>query len=172
MTALGTWIERGRTRWLSLQARERSTLTLGGLLLAVILGYFLVISPWLALQARLDAGLPALRSALERMNRLAADAAALKALPVPSTAAPAAGPALQQAIGRMVWPGPAPVLRDDGSGRIQLQIGAVGFNELIAWLEQVQQSTRLRVASANLVRLGSGSGMVRAELVFEDAGSR
>lgn len=172
MSAIAQFVARGRATWMSLQARERLALAGGSVVLALVLGYFLVVEPWRALQARLDSGLPALRADLARMNRMAAEADALKALPVSAAWGQPAATALQQAIARTVWPAAAPVLRDDGQGRLQLTVGAVRYKDLVGWLEQLQQTSRLRIATANFVRLEGATGMIRADLVFEEAGAR
>lgn len=138
-----------RERWAAMSARERALLTLAALLVGLALVWTLAVQPaWRTLrsapaeQARLDAD-------WQRMQREAAEAARLRALP---PVAPAlARQSLQAATTRL---GAAGKLSLQGERAVLTLDGASGA-AIMTWLSEVRRGARARPVQARL-ELGDG----------------
>lgn len=142
-TALRAW-------WLGLAVRERRAVIAAGVVLGVFLIWAVALQPaWRTLRAapaehdRLDAQ-------QQSMQRLAAEAAALRATPPVAPAQAAA--ALQAATDRL-----------GGRGRLTLQgdravltLDGAGTGALRDWLAEARSGARARPVEANLTRGAQG----------------
>ncbi len=164
------WVEQLRTRWRSLQPRERLVLGIGSPLVAIMLAYGLL---WLPLQrelTRLRVSVPQVRAQLEQMRSQAQEVVRLRAQ---TRDAPSGGNlltllersaqerGLRQYITRM---------EPEGQGAVRLGLDAVGFNTLIGWLAELQQQNSVHVDSAS-ISARTESGMVDARLLLRSAGT-
>ncbi len=163
------WVEQVRTRWRSLQPRERLVLGAGLPLVTLMLIYGLL---WVPLQrdlSRLRVSVPQARAQLEHMRSQAQEVARLRA---ETREAPDSGSlltllersaqerGLRQYITRM---------EPEGQGGVRVWLDAVGFNTLIAWLAELQRQSRVHTENASI----SGRtepGMVDARLLLRSAG--
>lgn len=147
--------------WQRRSEGERRALGLVAALAAIAL---VVAFAWLPLErsrARLAEELPRLRASVESLQRDAAEAERLRALPAPAARAAA----------------PLASLGTDGGGlagaqvsviderRVRVSGGDVGFAQLLEWLGHAQSAYGMRVESARLEALPA-PGRVRAELVL------
>ncbi len=138
-----------RERWAAMSARERALVTLAALLVGLALVWTLAVQPaWRTLrsapaeQARLD-------DDWQRMQREAAEATRLRALP---PVAPAlATQSLQAATARL---GAAGKLSLQGERAVLTLDGASG-PAIMAWLSEVRRGARARPVEARL-ELGDG----------------
>ncbi len=147
--ARGAWTGL-QARWAAMPARERRLVGLAGAVLGAVLVWSLAIAPaWRTLQsapARLDAQ----QQQAQQMQRLAGEAAALRAVaPVPLDQAQAA---LTAATARL---GPPGKLSLQGE-RALLTLKGVDGAALAAWLAEVRAGARARVVEATLTMSGPG----------------
>ena len=150
--------------WLARPERERSALTAGLVVLAIML---LVAMVWLPLErtrTRLSTELPQLRASLDQLQLDAAEAKRLQAMAptFPTNPAP-----LATVIRSDMWarelPGAQVSVPDEK--HIKLTAGDVSFTSLLDWLVTAQAAHGLRVESARIDALPA-QGHVRAELVL------
>jgi len=148
-----------RARWAALSARERTGITLAASAIALTLVWAVAVQPaWRTLrsapvqQAQLDA-------AWQRMQRDAAEARRLRALP--PVAPTLAAQTLQAATARL---GTAGKLQLQGERAVLTLDGANG--EAIAqWLAEVRRGARARAVEAKLDATGDGySGRITVTL--------
>ena len=137
-------------RWAALAPRERRLVGLAGTVLGAFLLWSLAIAPaWRTLQtapARLDAQ----QQQAQQMQRLAGEAAALRAVaPVPLDQAQAALTAATERLG------PPSKLSLQGE-RALLTLKGVDGAALAAWMAEVRAGARARVVEANLTMTGPG----------------
>lgn len=137
-------------RWAALAPRERRLVGLAGTVLGAFLLWSLAIAPaWRTLQtapARLDAQ----QQQAQQMQRLAGEAAALRAVaPVPLDQAQAALTAATERLG------PPSKLSLQGE-RALLTLKGVDGAALAAWMAEVRAGARARVVEATLTTTGPG----------------
>ena len=139
-----------RARWAALAPRERRLVGLASTVLGAFLLWSLAIAPaWRTLQtapARLDAQ----QHQAQQMQRLAGEAAALRAVaPVPLDQAQAALTAATERLG------PPSKLSLQGE-RALLTLKGVDGAALAAWMAEVRAGARARVVEASLTMTGPG----------------
>jgi general secretion pathway protein M len=150
--------------WQSRPARERSAVTAGLVVLAIMLVIALVWLPLERTRVRLAAELPRLRASVIALARDADEAKRVRALPatIPANTAPLAPLMAANAWGREL-PGVQLSVPDDKHVRL---VGSdVGFTALLDWLANAQAAHGLRVESARIEALPA-PGRVRAELTL------
>ena len=139
-----------RARWSSAAPRERRLVGLALAALALTLIWMVAVQPaWRVLQTT-PAKLDALEAQYQRMQRLAAEAEALRKLPVVSPAQ--ADAALVAASERL---GPNARLSLQGQ-RASLDINGVPGEALLAWLGEVRSAARARPEQLRLTRGPTG----------------
>ena len=142
-------------RWRALAPRERLGATLGGGLLLVFLLWTLGVQPALKTLRTAPAQQAALDAQLAQMQRLAAEAGELRALPPVDPAQ--ADAALQSATERL---GATARLQRSGE-RLSVTSTSVEPAAMMGWLAEVRAAARVRVIEAQLGRTGNGySGSV------------
>jgi len=133
--------------------------------LAALMGIVLLLTfVWLPLErtrARLQAELPTLRGSIAALERDAAEAKRLRALPVAKPAATAPLASLATNAGGL--PGAQVTVMDDR--RVRVTGPDVGFSALLKWLKDAEATHGMRVESARLDALPA-AGRVHAELVL------
>jgi general secretion pathway protein M len=156
-------LQRLRDLWNKLAPGERRLAMAGGAVLGLALLYVLL---WLPVQkdlTHLRASVPEERSALQRMR---AQAAAIRPLRTRNVSAPAPGTLLsvveQSAMARGLRTF-VTRLEADGSSGVQLTLDAVPFNSLISWLADLQDGYSLLVDSASM-DAHTATGTVNAKL--------
>ncbi len=144
-----------RRRWVALAPRERVGVALSGALVLVLLLWTVGLGPALRTLREAPVQRAALDADLARMQRLAAEAAELRAQPPvdPSQA----DAALQSASAQL---GAAAKVQRSGE-RVTVTLTGVAPGALLDWLGEVRNAARARVVEAQLTRAGNGySGSV------------
>ncbi len=137
-------------RWSSLAPREKSLVSVASAVIALAIGWMLLIQPAWNTLSMAPARLDSLDADLQRMQRLAAEARELKATTPVSTAQ--AGLALKSATDRL---GPAGQLVVQGD-RATLTLTAVSSEALRAWLAEARGAARARPIELRLTQSGAG----------------
>lgn len=141
--------------WRVLPGRERRLLLVAGVVLLLGLSWLLALQPALRTVGSAAAAMDAAESQLQQMQRLAAEAAELRATP-PVNAEQAAA-ALRAATERLGEQGRLSLQGD----RAVLTLNGVAPGVLRAWLAEARSGARARPLEANLLRSGAGySGTV------------
>jgi len=153
---------RAAAAWRGLAPRERRLVAAATALVALALLWLLAVQPAWRTLARAPAEIDRLDAQLQTMQRLAAEAQALReATPVPPEQAQAA---LQAATARL---GPKAQLTLSGE-RAVVRFDGVAPGALREWLAEARAGARARPVAAALQRAGQGfSGTL--ELAFEGA---
>ncbi len=136
--------------WRGLGARDRRLAAFGGTVLVLFVLWALAVQPALSTLRRAPAELDTLDTELQTMQRLAAEAAELRAMP-PVTPEQA-GAALKAATDRL---GEKARLSLQGD-RAVLTLNGTGTEALRAWLAEARSGARARPVEVNLMRSGAG----------------
>lgn len=137
-------------RWQALAPRERLGATLGLGLLLVFLVWSVAVQPALKTLRTAPAQQATLDAQLAQMQRLATEAAELRALPPVDPMQ--ADAALQSATERL---GATARLQRSGE-RVNITFTGVEPAAMMAWLAEVRAAARVRVVEAQLSRVGNG----------------
>jgi len=150
--------------WFARPELERSALTAGAVVVAIMLAVTLVWLPLERTRSRLQGELPALRASVEGLQRDAAEVKRLKAMAptIPANPAPLA-PLIAANDWARELPGVQLSVPDEK--HVKLVAPDVGFTALLDWLVTAQAAHGLRVESARIEALAT-QGHVRAELVL------
>jgi type II secretory pathway component PulM len=144
--------------WRSRPGPERR---IWAMLLLLVAGALLVAFVWLPLErsrARLGTDVPGIRASIESMQRQAAEAKRLRALPAAATTqAPLASLNAGTVTGLQV--------STLDPRRVRATASDVAFNALVEWIIAAQASHGVHVESAHLERLPA-PGRVKGELVL------
>lgn len=136
--------------WSALALRERRLLTLAGTLVVLLIVVLVFVQPaWRTLRAA-PAQLDTLDIELQNMQRLAGEAAELRATPPVNTTQ--SGAALKAASERL---GDKAKLSLQGE-RAVLTLNGIGTEQLRSWLAEVRSGARARPVGASLTRGASG----------------
>ena len=165
-------MEQLRQWWDGLAARERRTLSLGGIALGIILFYFLVYQPIHARSEQLEHDLQAqqelaayLRQAQQELQQLGGMAAE----PVQGNGSDQALFALADQSARQA--GLGQVLRrvePSGQGGARVNFERIAFDDLVRWLATLSEQHNV-TATVVTLRTGELEGRVDAQLVLEVA---
>lgn len=136
--------------WRALSQRDRNLAAVGGTVLLLLLLWLLVLQPAIRTLNQAPAELDRLELQLQGMQRLAAEAAELRATPPVNPEQAQA--ALQAATGRL---GDKAKLSLQGD-RAVLTLNGAGTEALRSWLAEARSGARARPLEANLLRAGSG----------------
>ena len=148
--------------WTRRSERERRLLAAGAGLAALLLFVALVAIPLERARARLGREVPELRAAVQALQKDAAEARRLRALP-PAGTGPAASLAAIAAGSLTPPPGARLVLAD--ARHVKLTGEDVAFGALIEWLATSAAAQGLRVERARIEALAT-AGRVRADLTL------
>jgi type II secretory pathway component PulM len=151
--------------WRSRSPRERSLVTAGLVVLAVMLVAALVWLPLERARVRLAAQLPELRASVLGLERDAEEVRRVRTLPptIPANPAPLAALMAANAWAREL---PGVLLTVPDEKHVRLAGADVSFTALLDWLTIAQAAHGLRVESARIEALAA-PGRVRAELTLE-----
>lgn len=139
-----------RARWAALAPRERQLVAAAAALVLLALVIMLAVRPAVQTLRSAPAQIEALDTQLQQMQRLAVEAAELRATPPVDTAAATA--ALQAASARL---GAGARLSLQGE-RAVLTLSGVGTEQLRGWLSEVRSGARARPVEASLSRGAGG----------------
>lgn len=144
------WRQALQQRWQTLAERERVLLVVGGTVLGLALLWWVGLAPaWRSVRAA-PQKIEALDLQLQDMQRLAAEAKVLRAMPpMPAPQAQAALTAAAQRLGDKAR------LSLQGE-RAVLQLSHLSGEQLAAWLAEVRISARVRAVEAQLTRTPQG----------------
>jgi general secretion pathway protein M len=151
--------------WHSRSARERSLLTAGLTVLAVMLLVALIWLPLERTRARLASELPQLRATVLALQRDADEVKRLRALPATIPANPSP---LAPLIAANTWARDLPgvQLSVPDERHVKLVGSDIGFTALLDWLATAQAAHGLRVETARIEALPA-PGRVRADVTLE-----
>ena len=131
--------------WNERTPRERNILIAGGLLLLLLLVWFVLVDPALDGRARWQKDLPALRADYAQMQSLAQQASNVPA------ATGAAKPAYRATIERSLNDaGLKPQSLNVGDELVRARFTDVSFSALTDWLQSAQRDSRLVVSEASV----------------------
>lgn len=163
-----------REWWYGLEARERRTLAIGGIALAVILFVFAI---WLPAQRGVDemqARVEQQRKLLSWMQQSAAEVQALKGSGANAPKTRESGQALyaladetarQAGLGQAIRE-----VSPSGENRVRVDLQGADFDKLIRWLAGLKTEYGIQ-ASPLSVRETDQSGRVNAQVVLEEQGA-
>jgi general secretion pathway protein M len=136
--------------WGARDARERAMLSVAALVVTLGLSYALLIDPALSGRERLNKNLPVLRMQVAQMQAMAKQAAAATA---GRSAAPMPAMSRQNIEAALARNGlkPQSVMLTGDYAKVQL--ASVSFSGTLNWLDDMQKTTLLSVADANIVAL-------------------
>ncbi len=162
MNVPAAWRERATAAWRGLAPRERTLVSVAAALVAVALLWLLAVQPAWRTLGRAPAELDRLDAEWQVMQRLAAEAQALRdAPPVPVEQAQAALKAASERLG------PKAQLSLNGD-RVVVRFEAIGPSQLREWLAEARAGARARPVAVSLQRGAEGfSGTL--ELALEGA---
>jgi general secretion pathway protein M len=150
--------------WHSRPARERSLVSAGLVVLAIMLVVALAWLPLERTRARLHADLPPLRASVAALERDAAEVKRLRAMSatIPNNPSPLAPLIAANAWARTL---PGVQLSVPDEKHVRLAAEDVSFTALLDWLTTAQAAHGLRVETARIDALPK-PGRVRAELTL------
>jgi general secretion pathway protein M len=133
--------------WQERKPRERKALGLGAAVVIASLLYAVVIAPAIEGRQQLEKALPSLRRQAAELQALSSEATPL----VPAGATPSPAPTRQSIESSLRDRGlkAQSVVVEGGLSRVQLT--AVSFSSLLAWLNDLQRTARLAVVDASIV---------------------
>jgi general secretion pathway protein M len=153
-----------RARWLGLEPRERVMVTVTVTCLALFIVYTAIIAPMTKSLTRLRTAVPEDQAKLATMRTQTAQIVMLKARGASLSARSGSILAtVEQTATQRGLRGAITRMEPEGSSAVHLQLDAVPFNALIAWLAELQQTHGVRAQSANF-DADPAPGMVRARL--------
>lgn len=163
-------LETLRARWQTLAPRERAMVSVAVACLVLFLAYTAIIAPMNKNLARLRAAVPEDQAKLATMREQAAQIAMLKARGASMSARSGSILAtIEQTAMQRGLRGAITRMEPEGSNAVNLQLDAVPFNTLIAWLADLQQTHGVRAQSANF-DADPAPGTVRARLYLRGPG--
>ncbi|HTJ96729.1 MAG TPA: type II secretion system protein GspM [Rhodocyclaceae bacterium] len=150
--------------WQQRQPRERILLAWAALIIAVVLGYTLLVAPALNGRERLQKSLPALRQQNLMLRSLLDQASSL---PVPVVQSnPALVPLTKEALELSLKSKNLSAKQIEVNGDMaKLQLSNVAFVSVLDWLNEVQLSAHWQLAEATL-NAEANAGIVSASLTL------
>lgn len=153
--------------WANLQPRERHTLLGGGVALALILLYVLVLDPYRQELLRLRQSVEAqttelawMRQASEEVKRLRGNSPAARSVTGQSLMSQVDASARSTGLS-----GAIKEIKPEGQG-VKVRLEQVSFDDMLRWLEQLNSKQGVAVSSLVMERL-SEPGRVNASVVLE-----
>lgn len=162
------WITRAIAQWQKLAPRERRRATGAGIILLLVFAYAGLWLPFQRDLARLRQLVPAESERLVWMRTQAAQVGALRAR-VPLAQSPGDLPAfVERSATAYGIRAHITRLEPDGATAIRLTVANIGFNDLVRWLDELQQQGGLRVEQAG-IEAQPAPGVVEASLLLRTA---
>ena len=151
--------------WAARDARERIMLVAAAVVAGLGLIYIVLIDPALTGRAQINKNLPLLRQQVAQMQALAKEAATLSAEP---TSIPPTTLSREFIVATMTGKG-LPTQNVTVSGdQVTVQLTLASFAATLAWLDEIQKSSRLAVIQVDLVALEKAD-MINAKLTLRQA---
>jgi general secretion pathway protein M len=147
--------------WVARTDQERKFLTVGAAVLAVTLGYLVLIAPALEGRAQLRRSLPQLRQQAAQLQALAQEATALNGQPAPQVA-PMTREALSSSLGTRGLTAQSLSMTGEYA---KLQLNNASFANLVMWLDAQRRENRVAVQDAVITALPA-AGQVDASLTL------
>ena len=135
--------------WEQREPRERLILGVGGSVLLLALLYWLLIEPALSGRAQLEKTLPALRQQAASFQAQAREAATLAGKGAQNIQ-PITREQIESSLASRGLRAQNITVAPD---QIRLQLPSASFSELMAWLNEMQRSSRVTVVDANIAAL-------------------
>ncbi|RFA31422.1 hypothetical protein CAI21_02070 [Alkalilimnicola ehrlichii] len=156
--------------WESLEARERRTLSWGGIALAIILFYFMIWLPGHQRAAELEQTVAEQRVLLSWMQQAAQEAQALRGShpqPVNRGNSNQALFALADQSARQAGLGNAiRRVEPSGNNRVRVNLEEASFDDMVLWLGNLKTRHGIEAHTVT-IRTGSSTGRVNAQLQLE-----
>jgi general secretion pathway protein M len=150
--------------WTARDARERAMLSAAAMVVVLGLTYLLLIEPALAGRKKIINDLPHLRQQVAQLQALTKEAKVLSAMPAPAVAA-ISKQMIEDALSRNGMKPKSVILTGDYA---KVQLAAVSFASMLAWLDEMQRTAMLAVVDANIVAL-TQADLVDATLTLRQA---
>ena len=147
--------ENARSRWRDLQDRERLVLIIGAVALGLMLAYVLIWAPLSERREQLQNRVVERASTLNVVEQAADQVQALPAMETGFTGDDNSTSLLTQVDETARLAGLAAAIRSIEpmeEGVVRMQLDGAGFDELMAWLEQISTQRGIRVTEARLSR--------------------
>jgi general secretion pathway protein M len=160
-----TALEQLRARWTALAPRERRTLALGGIALALILAYLLVWAPVTRLHHKREVALADARALAVQLEKLAAEVQAHRGGATPVATSQSLLALVDQTRKASSLTKPPSRLEPEGDSTVRIWMEDAPFDALVRWLGDLQTRYGVRVDAADIERQ-SGSGLVNARLTL------
>jgi general secretion pathway protein M len=156
--------------WANLQPRERHTLLGGGIALALLLVYALLVDPLQRGLERLELSVETQQQSLEWMQQAAAEVRQLQ------TSSPGAKPVSGQSLMSVIdasarsvgLSGAIKQLRPEGQG-VKVRLEGAAFDDMLRWLGQLNTKQGIPVGGLVMERLPE-AGRVNASVVLGGEG--
>lgn len=155
------------SRWAALEPRERRTLGIGGVALALILAYLAVWTPLEKTHHKREVALRESRAIARQLEQLAAEVQANRGGggAAVSTAGQSLLAVVDQTRRASSITKPPSRLEPEGDATVRIWLEDVPFDSLVRWLGELQLRHGVRVDAADIERQ-SGSGLVNARLTL------
>jgi len=135
--------------WTARDARERAMLSAAAITVILGLTYLILIQPALAGRKKLNNDLPQLRQQVAQLQALTNEAKVLSAMPVPAVA-PINRKMIEDALSHNGMKPKSVILTGDYA---KVQLAAVSFASMLAWLDEMQKTAMLAVVDNSIVAL-------------------
>lgn len=137
--------------WQARNQREQSLLATAAAAVIAGLIYMSLIAPALSGQAALEKSLPQMRQQAARMQQMAKEASSLSAIEKSAVPMTLNKKTVEMTLAKKgLQPKSIAVTADSA----RLQLTAVSFSDVLAWLKEMQMDGRLNVVSASFVAAG------------------
>jgi general secretion pathway protein M len=137
--------------WEQRTAREKTLLTWGGAVLAVVIAYSVLWAPAQQGRAQLRETLPAMQRELAQMTAQADEARVLT--PAAQGVAPTGGALKDALVASMTQSGLAPTQVQMAGNAIQVELKNVSFPTWAVWLDGARKQFKVQVSEAHVTAL-------------------
>jgi len=166
------WQAFKKRHWDGRAANERRAIALGALILAPLLGYFLLWQPAHVANTKLQTSVPALRIQAAHLRTQAAEADSLRHLPHPALLdANALKTAIDESALRHQMREALTSLDAQPPNAVRITLAAVSFEQWINWLRSLQQEQHIRAESVGIAALPQ-TGVVRINATLTNGGAQ
>jgi general secretion pathway protein M len=165
------WLTFRKRHWDDRARQERRIILLGALVLAPLLGYFVLWQPAHVMLPKLHASLPALRTQAAQMRTHTTEAEMLRHLPHPAVLdASALKTAVEESAARHQLRDALTSLEAQEPNAVRITSAAVSLEHWLAWLRDMQQEQHIRADSVSIAALPQ-TGMVKINATLTNGGT-
>lgn len=136
--------------WAARDARERTILSVGMLVVLLALFYVIALAPALAGRERLARALPEMRQQVAQLQAMAREAGALKPAKPSGASMPLTREGLEASLGEKGLKAQGIVLTGENT---RVTLPSASFSLLTSWIDDAQKNLAVQVVDANIVAL-------------------